>query len=165
MHKSSFFDISLSMRKVKWLWSIAIAVGIVLIYAYLSAYFVDTQGVYATFVLPSIALPPIGISIAWSIIYVIDIIVLARLIYYREGLYLAIPIIITGILNVIWCIVFFQLGGLKLSFILSILMAIITLVVGILLIKEDGVSLIIWQIKIAWYIYVCVLGYNLILLN
>lgn len=154
-----------SMNKVKWLWSITIAVGLVLIYAALSAYFVEIGDFYKSLKLPSFSLPPVWITIGWSIIYLVDIAVISRLIYYKESTYIVIPIMILGFLNVIWCIVFFMFNQIVLGFILLVLMLLLVFVITAFIIKEDSFSLIFWQIKIVWYIYVTVVGYYIMILN
>ena len=66
------------MSKIKWLWSVAIAMGIVLIYASLSAYFVKIDEWYLSLTLPKFAFSPLIMTIGWSIVYIINIAVLAR---------------------------------------------------------------------------------------
>ncbi|MDE7078804.1 MAG: hypothetical protein K2O95_01650, partial [Clostridia bacterium] len=65
------------MSKIKWLWSISIAMGIVLIYASLSSYFIKIDDWFSSLTLPAIALPSIGMTVAWSIVYIININVIA----------------------------------------------------------------------------------------
>ena len=65
------------MAKIKWLWSIAIAMGIVLLYASLSAYFVKIDGWYFQLKLPPLALSPKGMAIGWSIAYIVNIAIIA----------------------------------------------------------------------------------------
>ena len=72
------------MKKIKWLWSIAIAMGIVLLYASLSAYFVKIDDWYAQLVLPKIAASGQLMTIGWSLAYILEIAIIARLVYYRE---------------------------------------------------------------------------------
>lgn len=153
------------MNKVKWLWSITTGVGLVLIYASLSAYFVDTGEFYASLNLPDFALSPLWITVGWSVVYLVDIAVISRLVYYKSASYLIIPLMILGILNVFWCMVFFVFCKIVLSFVLLIFMTVLVLVVGGFLIKEDGFSLIFWQIKIVWYIYLCTVSYFIVFLN
>ena len=100
-------DIYFNMKKIKWLWSIAIAMGIVLLYASLSAYFVKIDDWYAQLVLPRIAASGQLMTIGWSLAYILEIAIIARLVYFREHAKIILPIVILGIFNIIWCMAFF----------------------------------------------------------
>ncbi len=141
------------MSKIKWLWSVAIAMGIVLIYASLSSYFIRVDEWYYQLDLPSIVLPPIGMTVAWSIVYIINITVMARTIYYKYYLYVMIPVCILGISNIIWCMCFFTFHSLMAAVIILALQSLLSAAIFIMLIKEDCISMIFWQVNLVWYIY------------
>ncbi|MBD5099937.1 MAG: hypothetical protein HDT29_01355 [Clostridiales bacterium] len=151
------------MSKIKWLWSVAIAMGIVLIYASLSSYFIKIDDWYNGLSLPAIILPPLGMTIAWSIIYIINITVIARTIYYKYYLYLLIPICILGITNIIWCMVFFTFHSIVGAFVVLILQTLLSVAIFIMLIREDCISMIFWQVNLVWYLYLLCLIWGLVL--
>lgn len=136
-----------------------------LVYASLSAYFVKTDGFYSTLTLPEFALSPLWITVGWSVIYLVDIAVISRLIYYKESTYIVIPVMILGFCNVLYCMVFFVFGMAGYAFLILLFMAVFVVVIAIFLIKEESFTLIFWQIKIVWYIYLCVVGYYIMALN
>ena len=141
------------MSKIKWLWSIAIAMGIVLIYASLSSYFIRVDEWYFQLDLPTISLPPIGMTVAWSIVYIINITVIARTVFYKYYLYVLIPICILGISNIIWCMCFFTFHSVLAGFIVLALQSLLSVAIFIILIKEDCISMIFWQVNLIWYVY------------
>ena len=141
------------MSKIKWLWSISIAMGIVLIYASLSSYFIKIDDWFSSLTLPAIALPSIGMTVAWSIVYIINITVIARTVYYKYYLYVLIPICILGISNIIWCMCFFTFHSILGGFVVLLLQTIICVAIFIMLIKEDCISMIFWQVNLVWYLY------------
>lgn len=153
------------MSKIKWLWSVAIAMGIVLIYASLSAYFVKIDEWYLSLTLPKFAFSPLIMTIGWSIVYIINIAVLARTVYFKYYLYVMIPLVILGIGNIIWCMTFFAFHALTASFIILIIQTALTSVIFIMLIKEDCISMIFWQVSAVWYLYLCVICWEVMTLN
>ena len=153
------------MNKVKWLWSMTIGVGLVLLYAAPSAYFVDTQGVYAGLKLPVFALSGLWITVGWSIVYLADIAVISRLVYYRKSVFLTAAVVFCGFLNAVWCIVFFVFGALGVAFALSVFMTALVLATAVFLMREESFSLILWQLKIVWYAYSCIVCYYVFMLN
>lgn len=164
-HKSRWESIKFSMNKVKWLWCITAGVGLVLLYAAPSAYFVDTDGIYATLKLPSFILPSVWITVAWSIVYAADMAVISRLVYHKKSVYLTAAVVVTGILNTVWCVAFFRFGALRLCFALSVFMTALVLAIAVFLVREESCSLIFWQLKIVWYGYLVVAAYYVCLLN
>lgn len=147
------------MSKIKWLWSVAIAMGIVLIYASLSSYFIKVDEWYFSLDLPAMTLPPLGMTAAWSIVYLINILVIARIIYYKYYLYALIPITVLGIANIIWCMCFFTFHTLVGGFVILLIQSILTLAIFVILIKEDCLSMIFWQVNLVWYLYLlCVMA-------
>lgn len=151
------------MSKIKWLWSVAIAMGIVLIYASLSSYFIKIDDWYNQLNLPAIVLPPIGMTVAWSIVYLINITIIARIIYYKYYLYVLIPVCILGILNIVWCMVFFTFHSLTGAFAVLLSQTILSVAIFIILIKEDCISMIFWQVNLVWYLYLLCLMSSLVL--
>ncbi|MCX4363360.1 MAG: tryptophan-rich sensory protein [Clostridia bacterium] len=153
------------MAKIKWLWSIAIAMGIVLLYASLSAYFVKIDGWYFQLKLPPLALSPKGMAIGWSIAYIVNIAIIARLIFYREHSPIILPLVIIGIVNIIWCMCFFTFRCALAGFIILIIQCILVFAVFIMLIRRDSLSMILSQPLLAWYIYLTVTNYYIYVLN
>ena len=151
------------MSKIKWLWSISIAMGVVLIYASLSSYFIKIDDWYNGLTMPAIALPPIGMTVAWSIVYIISITVMARTIFYKYYLYVLIPCCILGILNIIWCMVFFTFHSIMGGLIVLVLQTLLSIAIFIMLIKEDCISMIFWQVNLVWYLYLLCLISGLVL--
>ena len=68
--------------------------GIVLLYASLSAYFVKIDDWYAQLVLPKIAASGQLMTIGWSLAYILEIAIIARLVYFREHAKIILPIVI-----------------------------------------------------------------------
>lgn len=153
------------MNKVKWLWCMTIGVGVVLLYAAPSAYFVDTGEYYQSLTLPDFALSAGWITLGWSVIYLADIAIISRLIYAKKGAYVVAPIAVCGFLNAVWCILFFVVRALEISFFLSVFMTALVLTIGVFLLKEERFSLIFWQLKFVWYSYSCVVMYFICALN
>ncbi|MDE6275578.1 MAG: tryptophan-rich sensory protein [Clostridia bacterium] len=153
------------MTKVKWLWSISIAMGIVLLYASLSAYFIKIDGWYEALVLPSIALKPKGMAIGWSIAYIVNIAIIARLIYHREYAIIILPLAILGVLNIIWCMVFFRIHSSLASLVLLALACALIFAIFIMTIKRDTISMIIIEPLFAWYVYLTMVNYYILIHN
>lgn len=153
------------MKKVKWLWSIAIAMGIVLLYASLSAYFIKIDGWYSKLLLPRLALPPRGMAIGWCIAYLINIAIIARLVYYKEHSIIILPLAILGIINIIWCISFFAFKSTLAGFVVLIIACALVFAIFVMLIKRDTLSMIIIEPLFAWYIYLAVVNYIVFSLN
>ncbi|MDE5654522.1 MAG: tryptophan-rich sensory protein [Clostridia bacterium] len=147
------------MTKVKWLWSIAIAMGIVLLYASLSAYFVRINGWYEELILPSIALPPKGMAVGWSLAYIVNIVIIARLIFYKENSKIILPLVILGILNIVWCMVFFSFHSPLAGFVILIVACALILAIFVMTIRRDTISMILIEPLFAWYIYLTVVTY------
>lgn len=147
------------MTKVKWLWSTAIAMGIVLLYASLSAYFVKITGWYEELILPSIALPPKGMAVGWSIAYIVNIVIISRLIFYKENSKIILPLAVLGILNIIWCIVFFAIHSPIGGFVILIIACALILAIFVMTIRRDTISMIIIEPLLAWYVYLTVITY------
>lgn len=148
-----------NMTKVKWLWSIAIAMGIVLLYASLSAYFVRINGWYEELILPSIALPPKGMAVGWSLAYIVNIVIIARLIFYKENSKIILPLVILGILNIVWCMVFFSFHSPLAGFVILIVACALILAIFVMTIRRDTISMILIEPLFAWYIYLTVVTY------
>ena len=153
------------MTKVKWLWSIAIAMGIVLLYASLSAYFVKPIGWYEELILPSLALPPKGMAVGWSLAYIVNIFIIARLIYYRENAKIILPLIILGVLNILWCIVFFTFHSPIAGFVILIIACALILAIFFMTVRRDTVSMILLEPLLAWYVYLAIVNYYIIACN
>lgn len=153
------------MNKVKWLWSTTIGVGLVLLYAAPSAYFVDTQGFYKALELPVFALSGLWMTVGWSAVYLADVAVISRLVYYRKSAYLIAAAECCGFLNAVWCIVFFRCGALGGAFALAVFMTALVLALAVFLAREDGFSLIFWQLKLVWYAYSTIAAYYVMCLN
>ena len=153
------------MTKVKWLWSISIAMGIVLLYASLSAYFIKIDGWYQTLTLPRIALPPKGMAIGWSLAYIVNIAIIARLIYHREYAIIILPLVILGILNIIWCLVFFRFHSALASLVILAIACALIFAIFIMTIRRDTISMIIIEPLFAWYVYLTVVNYYILLHN
>lgn len=153
------------MKKIKWLWSIAIAMGIVLLYASLSAYFVKIDDWYAQLVLPKIAASGQLMTIGWSLAYILEIAIIARLVYYREHAKIILPIDILGIFNIIWCMAFFAFKSPLAGFIILIAQCVITVVIFIMLLRRDAISMILSQPLIAWYAYLAAVTYFIYVAN
>lgn len=133
--------------------------GIVLVYASLSSYFIRVDEWYFNLELPVMTLPPLGMTAAWSIVYIVNIIVIARAIFYKYYIYVLIPICFLGIANILWCACFFTLHALIGSFCLLLLQSVICVAVFIILIKEDCISMIFWQVNLVWYLYLlCIMA-------
>ena len=147
------------MTKVKWLWSTAIAMGIVLLYASLSSYFVKITGWYEELILPSIALPPKGMAVGWSIAYIVNIVIISRLIFYKENSKIILPLAVLGILNIIWCIVFFAIHSPIGGFVILIIACALILAIFVMTIRRDTISMIIIEPLLAWYVYLTVITY------
>jgi len=159
LHTYGYASIVFNMTKIKWLWSIAIAMGIVLLYASLSAYFIRIDGWYASLRLPSFVLPSKGMTVGWSVFYLINILVLARIIYSRERLYMIVPLVILGIVNILWCMSFFVFHSLLAGFVILVIQSVMSIAIMLALIKSDTISMIFWQAVVVWYVYLCVVAY------
>lgn len=107
--------------------------GIVLLYASLSAYFVKIDDWYAQLVLPKIAASGQLMTIGWSLAYILEIAIIARLVYYREHAKIILPIDILGIFNIIWCMAFFAFKSPLAGFIILIAQCVITVAIFIML--------------------------------
>ena len=153
------------MTKVKWLWSISIAMGIVLLYASLSAYFIKIDGWYQSLVLPRIALPPKGMAIGWSLAYIVNIAIIARLIYHREYAIIVLPLAILGILNILWCMVFFRIHSPLASLVILAIACALIFAIFIMTIRRDTISMIIIEPLLAWYVYLTVVNYYILFGN
>ena len=138
------------MTKVKWLWSIAIAMGIVLLYASLSAYFVKINGWYEELLLPAITLPPKGMAVGWSLAYIVNIIIIARLI---------LPLVILGVLNILWCMVFFTFHSPLAGFVILIIACSLILAIFVMTIRRDTIAMILLEPLFAWYVYLTIVTY------
>lgn len=139
--------------------------GIVLLYASLSAYFVKIDGWYESLILPDIALQPKVMAIGWSIAYIVNISVIARLIYHREHSIIILPLVILGILNILWCLVFFRFHSpLAALIILSVACALI-FAIFVMTIRRDTISMIIIEPLFAWYVYLTVVNYYILIGN
>ena len=153
------------MTKVKWLWSISIAMGIVLLYASLSAYFIKIDGWYEELILPSIALSPKGMAVGWSLAYIVNIAIIARLIYHRKHTIIILPLAILGVLNIVWCMVFFTFHSLIACFVILIIECALILAVFVMTIRRDTISMIIIEPLFAWYLYLTVVNYYIFINN
>lgn len=142
-----------------------IGVGLVLLYAAPGAYFVDTQGFYAELIVPEFLLPPLWLTVGWSFVYLADIAVISRLVFYRKSVFLVASVVVCGIFNAVWCIVFFVFGALGAAFAMTVFMTALVLAIAVFLIKEESFSLIFWQIKLVWYAYLCIAAYYVASLN
>ena len=147
------------MTKIKWLWSVAIAMGIVLLYASLSAYFVKIDSWYFGLPLPKFALSERFMTIAWSIAYILEIAIIARLVFYREHTKVILPIVIMGIVNIVWCMAFFTFKSPLAGFIILIIQCVIASAIFVMLIRRDSISMILSQPLIAWYVYLAIVTY------
>ena len=147
------------MTKVKWLWSIAIAMGIVLLYASLSAYFVKVDGWYKELILPSTALSSKGMAVGWSLAYIVNIAIISRLVYYRENSKIILPLVILGVLNIIWCIAFFTFHSPLAGFVILIVECALILAIFIMTIRRDSIAMILIEPLFAWYVYLTVMTY------
>lgn len=147
------------MTKIKWLWSIAIAMGIVLLYASLSAYFVKIDSWYFSLPLPKFALSGKYMTIGWSVAYILEISIIARLVFYREHTKIILPIVIMGIINIIWCMSFFTFKSPLAGFIILIIQCALATAVFIMLMRRDSISMILSQPIIAWYVYLAIVTY------
>ena len=133
--------------------------GIVLLYASLSAYFVKITGWYEELILPSIALPPKGMAVGWSIAYIVNIVIISRLIFYKENSKIILPLAVLGILNIIWCIVFFAIHSPIGGFVILIIACALILAIFVMTIRRDTISMIIIEPLLAWYVYLTVITY------
>lgn len=153
------------MAKVKWLWSFAIAMGIVLLYASLSAYFVKIDGWYNSLRLPPAALSEKGMTIGWSVAYILNIIIIARLVYYKEHSKIIFPLALLGIINILWCMCFFTFKSPLAGFVFLLAACAITLLVFLTLMRRDVLSMIFFQPITAWYVYLAIVNYLVFALN
>ncbi len=142
-----------------------IGVGLVLLYAAPSAYFVDTQGFYSQLIVPDFVLPPLWLTVGWSFVYLADIAVISRLVFYRKSVFLTAAVVVCGFLNAVWCIVFFVFGALEAAFAMTVFMTALVLAIAVFLVKEESFSLIFWQVKLVWYGYLCIAAYYVAFLN
>ncbi len=147
------------MTKVKWLWSIAIAMGIVLLYASLSAYFVKINGWYEELLLPAITLPPKGMAVGWSLAYIVNIIIIARLIFHKENSKIILPLVILGVLNILWCMVFFTFHSPLAGFVILIIACSLILAIFVMTIRRDTIAMILLEPLFAWYVYLTIVTY------
>ena len=154
-----------NMTKVKWLWSISIAMGIVLLYASLSAYFIKIDGWYNALILPSIALAPKGMAIGWSLAYIVNIAIIARLIFHRKHTIIILPLVILGILNILWCMVFFAIHSPIAGFVILIIACALIFAVFVMTIRRDTISMIIIEPLFAWYVYLAIVNYYIFIHN
>ena len=153
------------MTKVKWLWSIAIAMGIVLLYASLSAYFIKIGEWYNALILTSIGLALKGRAIGWSIAYIVNIAIIARLIFHRKHTIIILPLVILGILNIIWCMLFFAIHSPIASFVILIIACALIFAVFIMTIRRDTIAMILLEPLFAWYVYLAIVNYYIFIHN
>ncbi|MDE7191385.1 MAG: tryptophan-rich sensory protein [Clostridia bacterium] len=154
-----------NMTKVKWLWSIAIAMGIVLLYASLSAYFIKIDGWYNGLILPSIALSPKGMAIGWSLAYIVNIAIIARLIFHRKHTMIILPLVILGVLNILWCMVFFTIHSTIASFVILIIACALIFAIFVMTIRRDTIAMILLEPLFAWYVYLAIVNYYIFINN
>ncbi len=109
--------------------------GIVLLYASLSAYFVKIDDWYAQLVLPKIAASGQLMTIGWSLAYIV------------------------------WCMAFFTFKSPLAGFIILIAQCVITVAIFIMLLRRDTISMILSQPLIAWYAYLAAVTYFIYVAN
>ena len=153
------------MTKVKWLWSISIAMGIVLLYASLSAYFIKIDGWYESLILPHFALPPRIMAIGWSLAYIVNIAIIARLIYHREHAVIILPLVILGVLNILWCLIFFRFHSPLASLVILAIACALIFAIFVMAIRRDYISMVIIEPIFAWYVYLTVVNYYILIGN
>lgn len=159
-------EIKYYMKWIKWLWSVAFAFMVVLIYATLTSFFVTPYSEWY------LALPkPTGtpgsaiISIGWTINYIVTIIVLAREIYSRKGVKNLVIAGVIGLFNVLWALFFFTLHLLTVSFIMQIVIFVLSVILWGGITNKDYKNSIIYFPALLWVGYSLIVGYNLTLFN
>lgn len=154
------------MKKIKLLWSVAFAFGIVLTYATLTSLFVKPfDDWYVNLAKPDGTPGSTIISIGWAINYVLSIVLLTRIIYRHDELLSAVLLIIIGILEIIWGGVFFGAENILGGVIVQIILIATSLAALVVLSKKDFNSFLLFVPIMAWFVYTAYTGIRLLFFN
>lgn len=154
------------MKVIKWLWSILFAFLIVLFYATLTSLFVTPNSEWYISLAKSATIPtPTFITIGWAINYLLSIIVLTRLIYKHDNRAAIVIMIVLGLLQILWSIVFFAGHSLLGGLVVQIILVGVSLVAARYVAKDSLWLTILFAGIVLWYVITTVAGYNLWLLN
>lgn len=154
------------MKLIKWLWSIAFAFLVVLAYATLTSFFLTPYSDwYLALPKPEATPTPALISIGWTINYIVTIVLLSRAIYSRHNNSTVITAVLIGIFNIVWSVCFFTFHRLVLSFIMQLIITLLSVLLWWQSIRRDALSGLLYLPGLFWVVYVLITGYNLLLFN
>lgn len=155
------------MKTIKWLWSITIAFMTVLLYATATSLFVTPNSEwYLALNRPISVVPtPTLITIGWAINYILTIIILTKLIFKHDNRRAIAYIVVIGIMQIIWSIIFFSAHSLLGGLIIEILILAVSLVAISSICDDDLIITVLFSIVTLWYIITTIAGYNIWLVN
>ncbi|MEG2561764.1 MAG: tryptophan-rich sensory protein [Clostridia bacterium] len=153
------------MKIFKALVSVCIGLAITLVFATVNSYIVVIGEWYNSLVLPIFAPTPTQIIICWSIIYFVSTIQYAVIVYQGKAISDLLFNAPKGLLQTIWCVVFFRAHLLAWSFVISIILLLYAVVWNGIFVKKYRTVLLGSLYEVAWYTVVCALCFGILMAN
>lgn len=154
------------MSVIKILWAVVFAFFIVLLYATLTSIFVTPfSDWYIGLKKPQLTPPNWLISLGWAINYLSTIIVLSKMFYIKSTKKEISLILLIGILNILWSVVFFLLKSLLGGILIQIAILLINIILLCRLAKTDIKSFLFFIVAVFWVAYVALLGLLIYYIN